>query len=128
VDAKSFPLTAASVSNGAIGLLDEVAATKITGEEELFSHTDLSDFRANVDGAERAYQGLRDVAKAKDPALVTTLDARFAALDTLLRHHGTVDDGFVSYTSLTKTQVKALSDAVNAVSEPLSTLTATVLQ
>ncbi len=74
VDAKSFTLTAAEVSNGAIGLLDEVAATKITGEEEVFSHTDLSDFRANVDGAERAYRGLRDVAKAKDPALVR--DAR----------------------------------------------------
>ena len=128
VDAKSFTLTAAEVGNGAIALLDEVAATKITGEEELFSHTDLSDFRANVDGAERAYRGLREVAKAKDPALVTTLDARFAALDTLLRHHGTVDGGFAPYTSLTRAQVKALSDAVNAVSEPLSTLTATVLR
>lgn len=127
VDAPSFTLTASTVSNGAIGLLDEIAATKITGEEERYSHTDLSDFRANVDGAEKAYQGVRPLAQAKDPSLVKTLDARFASLDALLAQHGSVAAGFVPYTRLTKAQVRSLSDAVNALAEPLSTLTATVL-
>ena len=38
------------LANGANGLLDEVSASKITGEEDRYSHTDLSDFEANVDG------------------------------------------------------------------------------
>ena len=33
---------------GAIDLLNEVSTQKITGEEEIFSHTDLYDFRANI--------------------------------------------------------------------------------
>jgi iron uptake system component EfeO len=49
-------LTVASIGNGAKELLDEVATGKITGEEEAFSHTDLVDFQANLDGAKK---GLR---------------------------------------------------------------------
>ena len=36
---------------GAVDLLNEVATSKITGEEEIYSHTDLYDFRANIEGA-----------------------------------------------------------------------------
>ena len=38
-----------------------------------------------------------------------------------------VGDGFVLYSELTPEEIKALSDAVNALSEPLSKLTAAVL-
>ena len=124
----SFTVTADAISNGAIGLLDEVATSKITGEEETFSHTDLYDFEANVQGAEVAYRGVRDIAKSRNATLVTTLDGRFAALDTLLARYGSLEKGFVSYTDLTKADVKALSDSVNALAEPLSRLTATVLK
>ena len=40
---------------GAVDLLNEVATQKITGEEEVFSHTDLYDFRANIEGAEKIF-------------------------------------------------------------------------
>ena len=40
---------------GAVDLLNEVATQKITGEEEIFSHTDLYDFRANIEGAEKIF-------------------------------------------------------------------------
>jgi iron uptake system component EfeO len=61
----------------------------------------------------------------KDPELEETLDDRFEALQDLLGKYRT-DDGFVSYTALSEEEVKELSDAVNALSEPLSRLTATV--
>ena len=128
VHASSFTIGAAAISNGAIGLLNEVAKSKITGEEEIYSHTDLFDFSANVQGAEVAYRGVRDIVLAREAALAKTLDARFASLDAMLAKYGSLDRGFVSYTSLTKADVKALSDAVNALAEPLSTLTATVLK
>ena len=119
-------ITADFIGNGAKGLLDEVATGKVTGEEEIWSHTDLWDFQANVDGARVAYEGLRDVVVAKDPALAEDLDARFDTLTSLLDTHRD-GDGFVLYTALSTDEVKKLSVAVDALSEPLSRLTATVV-
>ncbi|GIH81215.1 iron uptake system protein EfeO [Planobispora longispora] len=118
-------ITASSMANGAKELLDEVATGKVTGEEEAFSHTDLWDFKANVDGAFKVYQLLTPIVMEKNPALVTTLDAEFAELNTLLGKYAE-GDGFVSYTELSKEQVKELADAVNALAEPLSGLAAVV--
>ena len=119
-------LDAAAIGNGAKGLLDEVATGKVTGEEEIWSHTDLWDFQANVDGARVAYDGLRDVVLERDAELADTLDERFATLQGLLDQYRE-GDGFVPYTDLTRAQVRELSAAVDALGEPLSQLTATVV-
>ena len=118
--------TADQIANGTRGLLDEVATGKITGEEEYWSRTDLWDFQANVDGARVGFEGLRPLLQRKDAALDTQIDERFTALQTLLdaQREG---DGFVRYDELSADEVKALSDAVNALSEPLSRLTAAVV-
>ncbi|MFZ4842332.1 MULTISPECIES: iron uptake system protein EfeO [Mycetocola] len=125
-----FTVSLDDISNGAIGLLDEVATSKITGEEDEFSHTDLYDFQANVEGAAVAYGNVRDIAKASgaDGAkLVESIDAKLDALNKMLATYGSLDTGFVAYNTLTTDQVKELSDAINALSEPLSKLTHTVL-
>ena len=115
------------IANGSRGLLEEVAKGKVTGEEEAWSHTDLWDFQANVDGAKVGYDGVRPILIAKgDKALAKQLDARFAELQKLLDKHKK-GDGFKLYTELSKDEVKDLSDAVNALSEPLSKLTAAVV-
>ncbi|MGI8645212.1 MAG: iron uptake system protein EfeO [Nocardioides sp.] len=114
------------VANGSRGLMEEVAIGKVTGEEEYWSRTDLWDFQANVDGARVAYEGVQPILEAKDEALAEQLTARFAALQSLLDQHRE-GDGFVFYDELTTDEIKALSDAVNALGEPLSRLTAAVL-
>ncbi|WP_427922862.1 iron uptake system protein EfeO [Streptomyces sp. cg40] len=123
-------ITPTSMANGAKELLDEVATGKVTGEEDRYSHTDLSDFKANVDGAEKAYELLKPVAQKNDAALTTELDKQFAAIDTLLDKYRstTTSDGFVSYDKVTSDQRKELSDAVNALAEPLSKLAAAVVK
>lgn len=126
VNAPGFTVAAFAISNGAKELLDEVATGKVTGEEEAWSHTDLWDFAANVDGAKVAYEVLADVVKEKDPQLAGTLDTRFAALATQLAAYGSIESGFVTYDTLTPDQVRALAADVDALAEPLSTLTATV--
>ncbi len=113
-------------TNGAIGLMDEVASGKVTGEEEFWSHTDLWDFQANVDGATVLYGGVRDILLAKDADLATTLDTEFASLQTLLDAQR-VGDGFRLYTELSPTEIRAFSDQVNALGEPLNQLTATLV-
>ncbi|WP_413248464.1 iron uptake system protein EfeO [Sinomonas flava] len=116
---------AAELGAGAKELLDEVARGKVTGEEEAFSHTDLWDFRANVDGAKAAYEALRPALARTDAALAADLDAKFAAVDSGLAKHA-AGEGFVAYTDLTPAQVHELAGLVDALGEPLSKLTAAV--
>lgn len=130
VYADDFSVTLADISNGAIGLLDEVAVGKISGEEDWWSHTDLFDFYANVQGAEVAFGNVKDIAAAKSDdgaALVDDIDAEFAALKALLDGYGSLETGYVSYDQVTDAQRRELSDQVNALSEPLSQLTHAVL-
>ena len=118
-------ITATSMANGAKELLDEVATGKVTGEEDRYSHTDLSDFYANVEGAEKAYELLKTVAAENDPALTKELDKQFASITKLLDTYRK-GDGWVSYDTVGKTQRKELADAVNSLAEPLSKLAAAV--
>jgi iron uptake system component EfeO len=119
------PITPASMANGAKELLDEVATGKVTGEEEAFSHTDLVDFKANVDGAQRVYELLKPVVQERDAALARTLDQEFADVQSLLAKYEQ-GEGYVSYDTVDKAERKELSDAVNALGEPLSKLAGVV--
>ncbi len=123
---ETLTYTVDQIANGSRGLLEEVATGKVTGEEEYWSRTDLWDFQANVDGARVGYEGLKPILEEKDPDLAAELDSRFDELQALLdaQREG---DGFKTYDQLTPDEVKELSDAVNALSEPLSRLTAAVL-
>jgi iron uptake system component EfeO len=114
------------LGNGAKELLDEVATGKVTGEEEFWSHTDLWDFQANVDGARIAFEALQPALETKDPELAATLTDGFNDLQTLLDQYRD-GDGFVLYTDLTDEQIRELAAAVNALGEPLAELTAAVV-
>ena len=73
------------IANGAKELLDEVATSKITGEEDRYSHTDLWDFAANVAGAKAAIDALRPALPSGTRALTgPMLDAKFTAVEALL--------------------------------------------
>ncbi|KPL30419.1 peptidase M75 [Streptomyces anulatus] len=121
-------ITPTSMANGAKELLDEVATGKVTGEEERYSHTDLVDFKANVEGAQKSYELLKPVASKNDAALTGELDTRFAELDTLLDKYRADKSSYVftSYDKVGKAERKELSDGVNALAEPLSKLAAAV--
>ncbi|GAA3365829.1 iron uptake system protein EfeO [Streptomyces antimycoticus] len=119
-------ITPTGMANGAKELLDEVQTGKVTGEEERYSHTDLVDFEANVEGAETSYKLLKPVASKNDAALAKDLDKQFAAVGKLLDKYRE-GEGFVSYDTVTETKRKELSDAVNALAEPLSRLAAAVV-
>jgi iron uptake system component EfeO len=117
--APTVELTALQLANGAKELLDEVATGKITGEEDRYSHTDLWDFRANVDGSAAAIAALRPLLASRAPDLLASVDERFRSLGLLLEQHR-YGDGYVLYTTLDDDEVRRLSAAVDAVSEPVS--------
>ena len=123
---KTLTYTVDQIANGSRGLLDEVATGKVTGEEEYWSRTDLWDFQANVDGARVAFEGVEPLVEKNDPELAQQIRTRFDDLQTLLDEHRE-GEGFVTYDALSTAEVKSLSDAVNALSEPLSRLAAAVV-
>ena len=113
------------LANGAKELLDEVASSKVTGEEDRYSHTDLWDFQANVEGSKAAVAALRPALDARDSTLGRQLDAQFAAVQRELDKYRSGDQ-WRPYTDLTPDQVKALSDAINGLAEPISQLAVTI--
>lgn len=105
--------------SGSVDLLNEVSTTKITGEEEIFSKTDLYDFKANIEGAEKIFEILKPKLQQKDPALVKTLEERFKAVNDLLDSHKK-GEAFKFYNELSADDTKALAEAVNKLGEPLA--------
>ncbi len=113
------------IANGAKELLDEVATSKITGEEERYSHTDLWDIQANLAGAQAAINTLRPALVERDAALMAEVDTQFAAVQKLLDTHK-AGDGYKLYTELAPADTKALSGAISGLAEPISKVAAAI--
>lgn len=124
---QALEFTPDKLANGAKELLDEVATGKVTGEEEIFSHTDLWDFQANLEGAKIAYEDLAPLLKGTDDELDAQLKENFEKLQAQLDAYR-VGEGFKYYNELSTEQVQELAAGVDALSEPLSRLTAAVVK
>jgi iron uptake system component EfeO len=125
--AKAEKLSPLQLANGAKELLDEVATSKITGEEDRYSHTDLWDFAANVDGSQAAVAALRPALEQRDPELVKQIDTGFANVDKELEKYRS-GDGWKLQTELSQAELKGLSDVINAVAEPISKVAGVIAQ
>jgi iron uptake system component EfeO len=118
----------AQLANGSVELLNEVATSKITGEEDRYSHTDLSDFQGNLAGARMAFELLRPALDANgNRTLGNTIVQRFAVVQQGLdRYRRRTPLGFAYYGALTGADRLAFSQEVDALAEPLSTVAAKV--
>jgi iron uptake system component EfeO len=119
-----------TVSNGAIGLLEEIAVGKVTGEENWWSHYDLWDFQANLQGSRIAFDLVAPIAERKSAEgaeLTVEIDEEFDALQALLDQYGDLESGYTLYDEVTDEQQKELVAQIDALREPLSKLTGTVL-
>jgi len=111
------------LANGAAGLLEEVQSGKITGEEEQFSHLDLLDFAANVEGAQQAYASLRPGLEQIDSELVKNIDQQFESVQTTLDGYRDPNaiGGFKPYTpELQASDAAKLTASIQPLHESLS--------
>ncbi len=142
-----FKLKLTDVVTGASSLLEEVATSKIVGEEETFSHTDLSDFKANVEGAEVTYGNVAALVKKADADLDAEVAQSFKDLNSLLAKYQDGKDSmgnvkYVDYSTIAAVQKDAgeapkdsaytkaqrtFSDEVNVASEALGKVPGTIL-
>jgi iron uptake system component EfeO len=124
---ETVELEPAQIANGAVELLNEVAKSKITGEEDRYSHTDLWDFAANTTGAEQAFTALLPIVQAKDDALASDINGKFEAVNSALDKYR-ADEGYVSYNDLTKADTRALATKVDALGDVLAKVAPLVAQ
>jgi iron uptake system component EfeO len=120
---KTVDITPKAVALGAGELIEEVSEGKINGEEDRYSHTDLSDFDANQLGAKQAYGYFRTILEGKDKALVTAIDNGFTAVDESLEPYEISEGIFKPYTDLkpadkTKMQAQLAGLAENLAKVP----------
>jgi iron uptake system component EfeO len=116
---KGVKLQAVQIANGANELLSEVSASKITGEEERYSHIDLVDFQANVEGSQVAFESVEPILSANDPKLAKQIEADFEAVYTALKPYRR-GDGFVLYGALTQSDTRKLAQVIDTLAEELS--------
>jgi len=119
IDVLSFPPS--KVVGGAAALIEEVAGTKITGEEDRYSHTDLSDFQANIDGSQKIVELFRPMIAEKDKALLETVDANFKQINDILAKYKK-GDGFETYDKLSEADRTQLKAPINTLAEELGKL------
>lgn len=127
VKAPDFTIDSTQIAGGAQGLLDEISISKITGEEDIFSHTDLWDFRANVEGSQTAVASVRPILDERDPDLGKRVDQRFADVEALLEKYRE-GDGFVTYDKVTEPERQELSRAIDALSKEVSQVQGVIAQ
>lgn len=111
------------LANGAAALLEEVQANKITGEEEAYSHYDLVDFAANVEGAQQAFAFLQPGMEMIDPDLTVQVNTEFDNVNALLKTYqdDSVPGGYILYTAEVRdAEGPVLSKAVQLLQEPLA--------
>lgn len=118
VAALTFPPE--KVVGGAAVLLEEVAATKISGEEDRYSHTDLYDFQGNIDGAKKIVDLFRPQIEQQDAAFMAKVDKNFATVNNTLAKYRTADGGFETYDKVKDNDRKRLVGPVNTLAEDLS--------
>ncbi|MGB8666753.1 MAG: iron uptake system protein EfeO [Serratia inhibens] len=109
------------VVGGAAGLIEEVAASKISGEEYRYSRTDRWDFKANVDGAQKIVNLLRPLLVKANKPLLDKIDANFKTVDGILAKYKT-KDGYESYEKLTDADRNAMKGPITTLAEDLSQL------
>jgi iron uptake system component EfeO len=125
---KTIQLQPAQLANGAVELMNEVANSKITGEEDRYSHTDLSDFQGNLSGSREAFDLLKPaLSQTGNAQLAATIDKRFASVqESLDRFKRNNDLGFAPYGEVTQADRERFASEVDSLDEPLSTVAAKV--
>jgi iron uptake system component EfeO len=118
---------AVEIANGANELLTEVSTSKITGEEERYSHIDLVDFKGNVDGSQVAFEAVAPLVPKAKQSLVEEIEGDFEAVYTALKPYETKAwPGFVLYTELNKADTRKLAQVIDALAEKLALVPAQI--
>ena len=109
------------VVGGPAALIEEVASTKISGEENRYAGTGLWDFRANVDGSQKIVALFRPLIAKANPDLLAEIETNFTTVDTALEKYRRGDE-WANYVELSDADRSTLKGAITALAEQLAQL------
>jgi iron uptake system component EfeO len=118
----ALPLAPEQLINGSVGLLNEIVNVKISGEEDRYSHTDLSDFQGNLLGARKAFEYVRPMLeRSGSTALADTISKQLEAVQQELNaYRRNTPLGFALYGALTQTDKQKIAQQVGDAAQALS--------
>jgi len=109
------------MARGAGELIDEVAQSKMTGEEDRYSKMDLYSIDGNVDGSAEIVNDLRPILQDLDAAYLARLDAANAAVESVIAVYA-VGDGFKAFDQVSASDLKLMQARLADLSELLAEL------
>jgi iron uptake system component EfeO len=122
--ARGHSYTPLQLTSGATELLAEITASKVTGEEERYSHLDLVDLEGNLQGSAEAVDVFAPFLRIHAAALFAQIRQRAraaaAAMAALRQRPGDDGSGYPSFTTLTHAQTRQLTAAVVALQSSVS--------
>jgi iron uptake system component EfeO len=125
----NIKIQATEIANGANELLTEVSTSKITGEEERYSHIDLVDFKANVEGSQVAFEATAPLIEKEKPALIKGVAADYEAVFAALKpYEQKAYPGFVYYGELTAADTRKLAQVIDALAEKSALIPAEIVK
>jgi len=111
------------MARGAGELIEEVAQSKMTGEEDRYSKMDLVSIDANVDGSARIVDELRPILTKLDAPFLARLDAASKAVEDIIAKYATSDGAFKPFDQVSADDLKLLQARLADLSELLAELT-----
>jgi len=110
------------MARGAGELIDEVAQSKMTGEEDRYSRLDLWSIHPNLEGSAKIVDLLRPVIEDVDAAYLTELDGAYASVTTIIDKYGDQTAGFQTFDAITPDDLKSMQAGLANLSELLAQL------
>lgn len=115
----TLTISPATMVNGAAALIDEAAQTKVTGEEERYSHTDLTTLAANVAGSRKVVELIDEPLTAAAPQLRDDIRRAFMDVERVLGTYETTT-GYRSYQAVSAADRNRLKTSMANLSELLA--------
>ncbi len=113
------------MARGAGELIDEVAQSKMTGEEDRYSKLDLYAIDANVDGSAIIVEQLRPILTELDKDYLAKLDAASKAVSDVIATYAD-GDGFKTFDTISAEDLKLMQARLADLSELLAQLPGTL--
>ncbi|QEX16451.1 multidrug DMT transporter permease [Hypericibacter terrae] len=112
-----------TLAASAARLLNKVADSAAAGDEDRYSHTDLADFQANVEGSRKIVTLLRPLTEKANPDLAKSLDAQIEATLAKLASFKQQDQ-YPAYDRLSEADRTAIAGQLRALAAEIAKLNA----
>jgi iron uptake system component EfeO len=122
---RTLAVPPARLARGAARVMHAIADNKLTGEEDRYSHTDLSTLSGDVQGVGKIIDLLHPLLAKADPTSATTLDAQLKSVNDALAQHRS-GDGFVSFDTLSAADRASVGAPITALAKSLDSVNATL--